>query len=32
MGLLVSQAKLVEQSEVMERLEKIEEWLAKGKP
>jgi hypothetical protein len=30
MSLLVSQAKLVEQSEVMERLEKIEEWLAKG--
>jgi hypothetical protein len=32
MGLLVSQAKLVEQSEVMERLEAIEQWLAKGKP
>jgi hypothetical protein len=32
MGLLVSQAKLIEQSEVVERLEKIEEWLAKGKP
>ena len=30
MSLLTAQAKLVEQSEVMERLEKIEEWLAKG--
>jgi hypothetical protein len=32
MGLLVSQAKLIEQSEVMERLEKIEQWLSEGKP
>jgi hypothetical protein len=32
MALLTSQAKLVEQSEVIARLEAIEEWLAKGKP
>ena len=31
MSLLVSQAKLVEQSEVMARLEKIEAWLSEGK-
>jgi hypothetical protein len=31
MSLLVSQAKLVEQSEVMERLEAIEKWLSEGK-
>ena len=31
MSLLTAQAKLVEQSEVMERLEAIEAWLAKGK-
>jgi len=32
MALLTAQAKLVEQSEVIARLEAIEQWLAKGKP
>ncbi len=32
MALLTAQAKLIEQNEVMQRLEAVEQWLQKGKP